>query len=752
MLEQGLLGGMGTFRQQGVTDPPTQRHGVARPVFLPVRPPTRGLHSSKPPQEIDARESPSLMNIRFNRGLLTFRSGFQFKMSGLREPTLWLDTVFSGEDQALIALTSRSFYTLDPANPSRFILIDMFNELGVPLNYPQLNTDSQTRFMSVDAGQGTISFKGANAANPYTGEVTLLCDATSPGVWAICYTSVGTNVQAEMLDGAPQGPTAVAFFADRAVVCGTQDSRSQIVWSAPWELSEWDPGTNPGAGSRLLGDSPDWIQAARRLGEYLIIYKERSIFIGSRTFMLDPPIRFQPAPGQGIGLSAPNSIGDLGEEHIFLGWDNIYMFSLQSIIPIGDRIREEMFYGEDGIIPKYLQNCNGVIAEEFSEYWLFVPTGKVPEQDSGDEIENLFSDPTFAEEAVNWTVITGGTSSVTWTLDGIFGFRQARLQRGDTDVGIEQGVAITVAGDYIVAFWVEVAVDQSIQIRPRAGDALTTFNLTVGRHRISLPVTYTVDTHIIRILAESTVGAECWIDAAELIRVDDIDANFLRPDEWGNSQVCYMGPNNEPVPFPFIIDRIGAYVPDTVWVYNYEVNAWSKWRIPVTGFGYDIVQAITTIGSLEGPISAQDWRFGEKLITEFAPSNLIGGVDGVVYEMTRGVVDDFTGVNQLPFAGYWESKDFDLGQPYMDKTFARLIIYHEYGHPETTVRVGVSTQSGVVGWQEQDVVIGSESTETFVDFFVTGPQVRFRVEAQSPGYYIHGFVVKVIPRGEGNPY
>jgi len=52
------------------------------PIIFQTRPAARGLNVSEPPQSIDMRESPNLMNVRFNKGQIRFRDGFKLKYPG----------------------------------------------------------------------------------------------------------------------------------------------------------------------------------------------------------------------------------------------------------------------------------------------------------------------------------------------------------------------------------------------------------------------------------------------------------------------------------------------------------------------------------------------------------------------------------------------------------------------------------------------------------------------------------------------
>lgn len=759
------------------------RTRAREPVIFKVRPATGGLNVSEPPSNIDMREAVDLMNVRFNEGMIQFRNGYGLKYPGGKDNILWIDTVYKGTQTNVVAFSSRKIYYKDSSG--NLSPIAAYDGAGSQYSGDYLTMTPGDQYIDVDVGFANYESEGDgsgyfNNGDPFpasnedseSAELMAFCNGTSDGVFVMGYTASTTAVEAEVISGtgSPAVGKTVAFFAGRLFVGGTQGNPSMLQWSDINNIHRWDPDDYPAAGSLNLGDSPDTIQKMQKLGDYLIVYKSRSIYIGRETFLPDPPVRFSPAPGQGIGLAAPNSVGDLGEEHIFLGWDDVYVFSLSHLKAVGTRIKDELFYGEDGVIPEYLGNCTGVIAEEHDEYWLYVPSGKWPETDAGDPVQNLISNPTFEDGLTNWSAASSDSShSFTAESAGNIGTQVGRLAVSGTsswalaassthdygeDISSWEFTVVTflsVDSDSDVRLQLVFYDDGGTEIETVTGDWKTIASAD-GLTRILTTLSPTSGTpHQVQaeVYTEAT-SVNIDIDAVHLLRVDNIESSYI-DESSGNKDVSYIDGDNTATPIPFIIDQVGKWIPDTCWVYNYEENAWSKFRIPMTGFGYDSLSGIITVGSLEGPISQQTWRYGQKTTSSFSPTNLIGGVDGQIYEISSLYRDDFEGTAPYRFAGYWESKDFDMDKPSMDKTYARMIVFHAGDHPPTEILAGVSTDSGVA-WTERTVTMRQGHTETFVDFFVTGPQARFRVRAETPGYFIEGFAIKAIPRGEVNPY
>lgn len=117
----------------------------------------------------------------------------------------------------------------------------------------------------------------------------------------------------------------------------------RIRWCRLHDMTKWknDADGNGQAGWADLTDGVDWIQNMKQLGNYLIVYKERSIQVLS---YVGGYLIFDKRPAIiGTGLLAPKAIIDLGTEHIFIGPDNIYSFDLMEPKIAGDNIAKEFF-------------------------------------------------------------------------------------------------------------------------------------------------------------------------------------------------------------------------------------------------------------------------------------------------------------------------------------------------------------------------------------------------------------------------
>ncbi len=104
-------------------------------------------------------------------------------------------------------------------------------------------------------------------------------------------------------------------------------------------------------------------------GDYLIAAKERSIWLLTATGDSDI---FDPAQViQHTGVVAGRTMQNIGEEVIFLGWDDVCAFNgIEARSLTTKRVRNELMGSID---PANVHRCFGVHFGDVDEYWLFVP-------------------------------------------------------------------------------------------------------------------------------------------------------------------------------------------------------------------------------------------------------------------------------------------------------------------------------------------------------------------------------------------
>jgi hypothetical protein len=816
-----------------------------RPIFIPIRPPIGGLNVSQPPQTIGNTASPELSNTRFVGGQLQSRPGFAVKYPGVPEPVFFLHPFYNadGTFQALVAFGKTKVWQFHTDTVFKPIILW---DNATPEVYATLTTLVAEAYYSVAVGSGQYVPHKINAAAQYptSGYENILAFTNgNDGVYVIFPGSDGDPLTGELVDDSDTngftGAVAVTFFANRLIVFGTTNNPSEITFSTAGVFSDF---AGVGSGTAVLSDDADRIQAALLMREFLVVYKERSIYIGRATGFSDSPISFEKGPGGNIGTIAPMSVVGSADRHFFLGIDNVYELSPDNgLKPIGDPIKEELFgrTGSRGIDPKYAIRALGAIVKEYGEYWLFTSSGNVPEAtnivpggdmtmvfftaDTNNLSKNITSVPAAvfpllrrlegiddnagadeipastlvesynsvtqtivmdkaatgthtkalaANNGANWFLISiTGNDTVTTVPGGNLGGVFQRITLATTPYaifGFNTATSITSIGTGATIsclMWLRANATATCRIQlheyTSAGVFIETHtkNLTLAASTEFQPhiFSFTSANATFRKIKASIVfdtGTTLDVDAMQVVNMTDIDPRFWYRDNDG-----YVAPgllrsssSNEVTLIPYIAGSIGPWSTDTLWVYNYKNEAWSVWKLLANCTTTDTIQATSVlISDLVGTIDQQSWRFDTQEFTTLSPSNLLGSSEGQVFETSRKYQFDRQGFLNDPILAYWQSKDFDLDAPNQDKTISRVTLFHERSHPPTEVQVGVSTDSGNT-WTQQTITMRTGFTETFADFFVTGSQVRFEVRCESPGFYLTGFSLKLIPRGETNAY
>lgn len=184
---------------------------------------------------------------------------------------------------------------------------------------------------------------------------------------------------------APEGASFVVSYADRVVfaditTASSVRDRTRVEWSASGDATDF---TSTGAGGVSLQDTApgaysDDITGLAVIGEFLVVLRKESIWLGQRTGNVDAPITFTPAV-QGIGCAVPDSVQELGSLGVvFMGADaNIYLFhpAQRSVVPIGTPIHERVVRVADSITDVYRPqhvDSGYVISPDRHEYWFTI--------------------------------------------------------------------------------------------------------------------------------------------------------------------------------------------------------------------------------------------------------------------------------------------------------------------------------------------------------------------------------------------
>ena len=106
------------------------------------------------------------------------------------------------------------------------------------------------------------------------------------------------------------------------------------------DQTNWTPSVATGATTGRLVAVGGPINAARTLGDYVVAYKGRGIFLGS---FVGSPVQWQwnQIPGADAGAVGPEAVCDVGVAHFIVGEDDFWMFDGTRPVPVGtDAVRK----------------------------------------------------------------------------------------------------------------------------------------------------------------------------------------------------------------------------------------------------------------------------------------------------------------------------------------------------------------------------------------------------------------------------
>lgn len=124
------------------------------------------------------------------------------------------------------------------------------------------------------------------------------------------------------------------------------NATNRVSWCALGDYTDWVASIATQAGSDDLTESPGSITAGRKFGNYLIVYKKNSMYVGVN---VGPPNvwQFDLIPGTAGALSQ-EVVVNVGTpenpKHIVMGEDNFYSFDGSRPVPIGtNQVKEHVF-------------------------------------------------------------------------------------------------------------------------------------------------------------------------------------------------------------------------------------------------------------------------------------------------------------------------------------------------------------------------------------------------------------------------
>lgn len=158
-------------------------------------------------------------------------------------------------------------------------------------------------------------------------------------------------------------------FAADTDDAGFGDSPDRWWCAAIGTYDDWTPDTDTQCVSGRLTSAPGRINALKRLGDGIVAYKDRAIFVGS--YVGAPEAwSFQEIPGD-VGCMAQGGVVDIGAAHVFVGYDNFYIFDGSRPTPIGNLLKDWFF---TNLYPDYAYRIRTVHDRQNSNVYFFYPS------------------------------------------------------------------------------------------------------------------------------------------------------------------------------------------------------------------------------------------------------------------------------------------------------------------------------------------------------------------------------------------
>lgn len=188
--------------------------------------------------------------------------------------------------------------------------------------------------------------------------------------WSFCQfgdTTVATNLSDDMqssasgsfaaIAGAPKAKIVVSASNNFVLAFNTNDGtygQSPDRWwcCAQGDQTSWTPAVSTLANTGRLVAVEGAIQAGLPLGDYVIAYKARGIFVGS--FAGSPVVwQWNLVPGGEAGAVGQEAVCDIGGSHFVVSNDNFWLFDGTRPIPIGTGVVRQWFLNNSSPAYRY---------------------------------------------------------------------------------------------------------------------------------------------------------------------------------------------------------------------------------------------------------------------------------------------------------------------------------------------------------------------------------------------------------------
>lgn len=173
------------------------------------------------------------------------------------------------------------------------------------------------------------------------------------------------------LGGSPPKCSTLDYITPYLILGDLEEGGNRLPYKVRWcDTGNPEVWTGGNSGSQLLSDEPSRIRKIKKLLDYAMVYKEKSVYRGRKVSSSD--IFDFGGPFQiGKGLGSPRAVADDGQNHYYMGLYDFHQNSAVRISDIGGPVREYIF---NRLNRTRIETCFAMPVEYYKEVWFFVTT------------------------------------------------------------------------------------------------------------------------------------------------------------------------------------------------------------------------------------------------------------------------------------------------------------------------------------------------------------------------------------------
>ena len=173
-------------------------------------------------------------------------------------------------------------------------------------------------------------------------------------------------------------PAAKVIAAAKGFVMLLNHGTTADGWkcSGLYDVTTWTPSISTQSNEGRLIEGQGAITAGLRMGDSIIAYKERGIFVG--IYVGGDVVWQWSMPVGDVGCVGVEAVADTPSGHVFVGSDNVYLFDGHIARPVGDQIRQ---WWIDNSSSQFRYRTKLMWDRDNALVWMFYPSVNASECD-----------------------------------------------------------------------------------------------------------------------------------------------------------------------------------------------------------------------------------------------------------------------------------------------------------------------------------------------------------------------------------